>query len=86
VRERYQARKQETLEALDTLVRRGVFSDAELTDVAGLLHKLAGTAAMFQEPALGDSARALEEGIRDWPKEDRPDHIRASVKAMLDAA
>jgi signal transduction histidine kinase/DNA-binding response OmpR family regulator len=86
VRERYQARKQETLEALDALVRRGLFTDTELTAVSELLHKLAGTAAMFQEAALGDRARALEEGLRIWAEESRPDQIRAGVKAMRDAA
>jgi PAS domain S-box-containing protein len=86
VLERYQVRKQETLQALDELVRRGMFSDAELTEVAGLLHKLAGTAAMFQEAVLGDRARLLEEGIGEWSKESRADQIRMAVEAIRDAA
>jgi len=86
VRGRYAARKQETLQALDTLVRRGVFSDTELTEVSGLLHKLAGTAGMFQEPALGDRARELEDGIADWQCEDRPARILAAVQAIHAAA
>jgi CheY-like chemotaxis protein len=85
VRERYAARKQETLEALDALVRRGMFSDAELADVSGLLHKLAGTAGMFEEAALGARARDLEQGIGEW-HEDRVARIRDAVQAIRDAA
>jgi CheY-like chemotaxis protein len=86
IRERYSARKQETVEALDLLVRRGLFSDTELAEVSGLLHKLAGTAAMFQEADLGDRARDLEDGIEEWDGEDRPDRIRAAVQAIREAA
>jgi PAS domain S-box-containing protein len=86
VRERYRVRKQETLEALDELVRRGLFSDAELTNVAELLHKLAGTAGMFQEAALGDRARVLEDGLRDWSDDQRVDRIRAAVADIRIAA
>jgi CheY-like chemotaxis protein len=86
VRERYGVRKQETLEALDQLVRRGMFSDGELEHVSGLLHKLAGTAAMFQQADLGNRARALEDGLEEWGSADRIDRIRAAVQAIRDAA
>jgi PAS domain S-box-containing protein len=86
VRERYRVRKEEVLQALDELVRRGLFSDNELSLVAELLHKLAGTAAMFQEAALGDQARILEEGIGEWSDESRPARIRAAVEAICAAA
>jgi signal transduction histidine kinase/DNA-binding response OmpR family regulator len=86
VRERYRVRKQETLEALDELVRRGLYSDTELSDVAELLHKLAGTAGMFQEADLGDRARMLEEGISNWRVEGRADRVRAAVERIRDAA
>jgi PAS domain S-box-containing protein len=86
IRERYKARKQETLDALSTLVRRGLFSQSELNDASGLLHKLAGTAAMFQEADLGDRARALEEGIKTWDEEHRADQIRAAVESIRSAA
>uniref|UniRef100_UPI0035CC7C26 response regulator n=1 Tax=uncultured Sphingomonas sp. TaxID=158754 RepID=UPI0035CC7C26 len=86
VRDRYQIRKQETLEALDALVRRGLFSDAELAEVSGLLHKLAGTAGMFQEATLGDRALCLEDGIDAWSEEHRAARIPAAVQAIRDAA
>jgi len=86
VRERYQIRKQETLEALDELVRRGLFSDEELAKVSGLLHKLAGTAAMFQEATLGDRARALEGGLAEWHEANRAERIPPAVQSIRDAA
>ncbi|RZI60394.1 MAG: response regulator [Zymomonas sp.] len=86
VRERYQLRKVEALRALDELVRRGSFSDAELIEVAALMHKLAGTAAMFEDVELGDRASALEEGIGDWDVESRADKICAAVEAIRRAA
>jgi CheY-like chemotaxis protein len=86
VQERYRLRKTETQAALDELVRRGLFSDAELADVGSRLHQLAGTAAMFGEAALGDRARALEAGFGDWPAADRAARIPAAVEALRAAA
>ncbi|UUL81303.1 hybrid sensor histidine kinase/response regulator [Sphingomonas qomolangmaensis] len=86
IQERYAARKQETLAMLDALLRRGLFSDAELTEASGLLHKLAGTAGMFREPDLGDRARDLEDGIGSWTGEDRLDRVREAIEAIRAAA
>ncbi|WP_260598810.1 hybrid sensor histidine kinase/response regulator [Sphingomonas endolithica] len=86
LRERYQLRKDEVLQALDELVRKAQFSDTELTDVAGLLHKLAGTAAMFDDAALGELALILEEGIGDWSADTRVGNIRLAVEAIREAA
>jgi CheY-like chemotaxis protein len=86
VHERYQQRKLETLQALDELLRRGRFSDEELATVVGLLHKLAGTAAMFGEAELGNQARELEDGIRDWTDAERDAKIRVAVSAIRKAA
>jgi CheY-like chemotaxis protein len=86
VRDRYSQRKLETLEALDELVRRGRFSNEDLTTVADLLHKLAGTAGMFGEAELGDRARELENGIQHWTEADRELKIRGAVAAIRRAA
>ena len=86
IRQRFAARKQETLALLDALIERGLFSDIELVEASDLLHKLAGTAAMFKEEELGDRARALENGISEWDSEGRPDRIRAAVQAIRKAA
>lgn len=86
VRERYQVRRNETLAALDVLVRQDGFSEAELSEVSELLHKLAGTAAMFGETGLGDRARELEEGIDSWTGAEREGQVRAAVSAIRAAA
>ena len=86
LRERYARRKLETLQALDQLVRHAHFTDEDLGAIAGLLHKLAGTAAMFGEPELGNQARDLEEGIEQWAKPQRDARIRAGIEAIRKAA
>lgn len=86
VRARYDARKGEALQALADITECGEFSDMELNHVAGMLHKLAGTAAMFGEAVLGDYARALEEGIAEWNSETRIDQIRSAINTIRRAA
>ena len=82
VRVRYAQRRAETLAAVDAMIDRDDLLEAERAEVAALLHKLAGTAAMFDEASLGDAARALEDGLPSWS----PDRIRAAVAALHDAA
>ncbi|WP_267393498.1 MULTISPECIES: PAS domain S-box protein [unclassified Sphingomonas] len=82
LQDRYRLRKEEALAKCDELVRRGTFADAELADVADCLHKLAGTAQMFGEAALGDAARLLEEGLSAWPGTTRAEQIGQSVAAI----
>jgi signal transduction histidine kinase/CheY-like chemotaxis protein/HPt (histidine-containing phosphotransfer) domain-containing protein len=68
---RWQARRREALAAVEALLADGTLggsptSPAPLAapdDLAPLLHKLAGTAAMFGEPQLGAAARALERAL-----------------------
>jgi CheY-like chemotaxis protein len=86
VQERYRLRKAEALDRLAEVVRAGVFSDAELADVSGLLHKLAGTAGMFGEAVLGEGASELESGIAEWPVEERAQRVRIGYEALLRAA
>ena len=86
VRQLYQDRKSEVMQMLSELMRRGTFHDAEVNEVADVLHKLAGTAAMFGEATLGDRARALEEGIAEWGAETRADRIGAAIQEIRSAA
>ena len=86
VRERYRARRAEALAAVDALIRGGRFGDVELGAVADLLHKLAGTAAMFGEAPLGDRARDLEVGIGTWPDAKRTERIIDAAAALSAAA
>jgi CheY-like chemotaxis protein len=82
---KYATHRARTLEAVAALVRRGSFTDEDLHLAAGLLHKLAGTAGMFGETALGDRASELEEALLTMPAADR-DALASSAAALLAAA
>ena len=83
---RYEQRKAEALGTLDEMIRRGHFSNRELANVADVLHKLAGTAAMFGDAELGDEARKLEDGISRWTAGERKTKIRTGAAAIKRAA
>ncbi|WP_066477756.1 MULTISPECIES: PAS domain S-box protein [unclassified Sphingomonas] len=63
--QRYVQRRDETLDMIASLGQSGAGGDDDYLRVIDLLHKLAGTAGMFGEPALGDAAAALENALRD---------------------
>ena len=86
LRKRYQVRKSETLEALEQLIADPDHSRDAVQNVADLLHKLAGTAAMFGEADLGELARELELGIRGWTEAERGARLRAGVAQIRKAA
>lgn len=83
---RYRQRKTEALERLDALLRAGTFTDAELSDVVDMLHKLAGTAEMFGDASLGKQAHALETTVMLWDPAERAARIPLAVQAVRDAA
>lgn len=65
---RWEARRHEAVEAVRAALRDGTLTAPHgatggAEQVARLLHKLAGTAAMFGEPELGESASALERAL-----------------------
>jgi CheY-like chemotaxis protein len=82
LRQRYDAHKRETLESLAALVGAGEFDHAAVSNVASLLHQLAGTAGMFGEVLLGEQARQLEEGLRLWPVAARPQNAAEALDRM----
>jgi signal transduction histidine kinase/DNA-binding response OmpR family regulator len=84
--ERYRARKLSTLEKINAMIRAGRFGDDERAEIAALSHQLAGTAALFGDPALGEEARALEIGLERWSAEERPAAVRASYEKLRLAA
>jgi len=67
--ERWNERRSEAIEAVRSALETGILSELRYTpdaaqDLARLVHKLAGTAAIFGEPELGDQAAALERALR----------------------
>ncbi|RYD62342.1 MAG: response regulator [Sphingomonadales bacterium] len=83
---KYRTHRAMALGQVDMLVRSGAFEDAEVVTLAEALHKLAGTAGMFGERALGDAASELEEGLRSWSAEERAVHMAAAVDKLREAA
>ncbi|MEE4317734.1 MAG: response regulator [Erythrobacter sp.] len=68
VRARWENRRREAVEAVRAALHDGSFPQAVSPGsgaqrLAALLHKLAGTAGMFGEAALGESAAALERAL-----------------------
>ena len=64
LRQLYDRRRAQTLDALARLLAPRGFAAADRDAVAGLLHRLAGTAAAFGEAELGERAGALEDRVR----------------------
>mgnify|MGYP003639465417 FL=1 len=84
--ERYRLRREEAISSITSLVRRGTFSNIEIREVSDQMHKLAGTAAMFGDKDLGDHAKLIEDGLKQWKIADRPQKIQLAVERFLEAA
>lgn len=83
---RYQLRKEQAINSVSSLLRRGTFTGAEIREVSDQMHKLAGSAAMFGEANLGTHAKQIEDGLRQWKIADRPGKTQLAVERFLDAA
>lgn len=57
---KYGERRQETLDAVNRFLKKGLEEEAGRKDLLFKLHKLAGTAAIFGEPDLGSLAAEME--------------------------
>ncbi|CAN5589702.1 PAS domain S-box protein [soil metagenome] len=79
LQERYLVRKVETIAAVTRLAAQHEHGDAEIAEIASMLHKLAGTAGYFGDEALGDNARALECALLGAPVDQRGDILRAAA-------
>jgi PAS domain S-box-containing protein len=82
LKERYAARRAQTLATLEALIRNGCFTESEIVEVAAMAHNLAGTAGMFGEAELGDAAAALDAGLEHWHVEERNERIREAAAAI----
>ena len=82
----YRLRKLETFGKLDELVEMEGLEPGIIAEATDMLHKLAGTAAMFGEPELGERARRLEDLLGAWSVADGNEQIRAAVNEIRNAA
>ena len=70
--ERWEERRSEAIAMLALAVKAGDLEGEELDQLAGVIHKIAGTAALFGETPLGLCAAELERALRlDVPAEER---------------
>lgn len=83
---RYAARKAELLACAEGIAAAGSFDDAAIEELRGLLHKLAGTAGMFEEAQLGDKAADLEDALERGPAEERAARVGEVIEALTQAA
>lgn len=71
IEDRYRERKQQTLDMVWKLAAGDRPMDEDYEQMIDLLHKLAGTAGMFGETALGDAASNLENALASVGSEHR---------------
>ena len=86
LRERYAARKHELIAMIDELARSSRVSDAQATDACSLLHKFAGSAELFGDGGMGDTARKLEVALTACARGERSGHFRQAIDAIRPAA
>ena len=79
----WQTRRTEALDALRSAVEDGLRDPETKRQLARHMHKLAGTAGMFDEDALGQEAAALERRLLG---EDDIEALRSAAHRVLDLA
>ena len=79
---RYEARKAELLAFADRLERAEALDPADVRELVDRLHKLAGSAGMFQQPELGSRAHDLEQALQSASLEQSQD-LLAEVTGTL---
>lgn len=62
--EKWRERRSEAIKAVEALVREGGLEGVRLDEIGSLVHKLAGSAGMFEENELSEKAAALDWAIR----------------------
>ncbi|MDV3455418.1 ATP-binding protein [Sphingomonas sp. HF-S4] len=86
LRARYDTRKAELLALAERIAASARFDDEEISELRGLLHKLAGSAGLFHEAQLGVRAADLEDALEICPLGERPAKVREVTEALTQAA
>ncbi len=86
LRDRYAARKAESLDRIGELMRSNALADTDLEEIAAIAHKLAGSAGMFGDGDFGMRAAEVEEGLGHWPESDRAAKLVDAVARLRAAA
>lgn len=83
---RYRLRREEAVSSVKDFVKRGSFSTIEISELSNQMHKLAGTAAIFGEEALGNHARLVEDELMQPDIAGQPEKLLNAAERFLDAA
>ncbi|MBH9537417.1 PAS domain S-box protein [Novosphingopyxis sp. YJ-S2-01] len=86
LKDRYAERKAQALEMFSKALRENRFEDAGIEDLAGELHKIAGTAGFFGEDDLGIRAREIELALKEGAAEGRAALMEEAVTLLRQAA
>lgn len=79
--QKWQIRRQEALDAVSKAIREGALSGAAATELAKLVHNVAGTAGMFGENELGSRASALERALNHGDAAQRNELAQSFLRA-----
>ncbi|ATY32618.1 hypothetical protein CVN68_12065 [Sphingomonas psychrotolerans] len=82
LRDRFEMRKRETFTRADEIIASGAFTLGEVEELCGLFHKLAGSAGLFGEAALGELASSFEDDLPIWAAEERAAKAAGAVSQM----
>jgi len=83
---RFDARKDELRACAERIADTGQFGDADMDELRGLLHKLAGSAGMFRQAELGRRAGDLEDALETAEPAARPELVRQVSETLAVAA
>jgi PAS domain S-box-containing protein len=78
--DRYRARRDAALREVEAVVAKGDLPDHAVAPLVAMLHKLAGMAGMFGDPAIGSAASRLEYGLPEWDAATRIAELEAFVR------
>ncbi|MDT8758792.1 ATP-binding protein [Sphingomonas psychrotolerans] len=82
---KYEKRKAELHAFAAQLAEAGNYDDSSMEQLRSLLHKLAGSAGMFQDAELGAQASELEDILEQTSADDRPGAVRQVLRMGLAA-
>jgi PAS domain S-box-containing protein len=83
---KFAARLAEITAAAEQIATAASYGDDEIEGLRGLLHKLAGSAGLFHQSALGQRASELEDALEEAPPPERAALIGDVLEALRQAA
>jgi len=80
---KYEQRKQDIFTYIAEIMGQSSVEAEHIQQLRTMLHKLAGTAAMFGDEELGQCASAIEHDMATWKPEDRVRRVQEARQKMM---